>query len=66
MCRWLAAAGKGIRGGRIMEVGTGHVPVVPIGFFLAGAAQTITVVVAYRLVRATRLLPPDLTASVGR
>jgi putative ABC transport system permease protein len=30
------------------------------------AAQTITVVVAYRLIRSMRLLPPDLRHSVGR
>lgn len=29
-------------GGRFLEVGTGHVPVVPIGLFLAGAAEVWT------------------------
>lgn len=43
MCRWLLACGAPIAGRRLFEVGTGHLPVVPIGFYLAGAAGTITV-----------------------
>lgn len=43
MCRWLRESGRPVEGARFFEVGTGHVPVVPIGFFLAGAAATVTV-----------------------
>jgi SAM-dependent methyltransferase len=43
MLRWLAKAGMPAAGKRYLEVGTGHIPVVPIGFYLAGADQTITV-----------------------
>lgn len=43
MCRWLIESGRSVQGARLFEVGTGHVPVVPIGFFLTGAAGTVTV-----------------------
>jgi hypothetical protein len=43
MSRWLAEAGMPAAGKRYLEVGTGHIPIVPIGFYLAGADQTITV-----------------------
>jgi hypothetical protein len=42
MCRWLIDSGRRVEGARCFEVGTGHIPVVPIGFFLSGAASTIT------------------------
>jgi SAM-dependent methyltransferase len=43
MARWLIEQGMTIEGSRFFEVGTGHIPLVPIGFFLSGAAATITV-----------------------
>jgi hypothetical protein len=41
--RWLAEQGKSVQGAKLFEVGTGHIPSVPIGFFLSGAKQVITV-----------------------
>lgn len=49
MAQWLLAAGKQIEGRTFFEVGTGHKPIVPIGFFLAGAAEVITVDLNRRL-----------------
>jgi Methyltransferase domain len=43
MARWLSSSGMGVEGRDFFEVGTGHIPVVPIGFFLSGARQCITV-----------------------
>jgi SAM-dependent methyltransferase len=43
MAKWILDEGQGIIGKRFFEVGTGHVPVAPIGFFLCGAQSTITV-----------------------
>ena len=39
MVRWLSAAGVAVHGGRFFEVGTGHMPIVPIGFYLSGARE---------------------------
>jgi len=43
MVRWLIKYGMPVLKGNFLEVGTGHIPVIPIGFYLAGAEQTITV-----------------------
>jgi hypothetical protein len=40
---WILSQGREIEGKTIFEVGTGHIPVVPIGFFLMGAGDVITV-----------------------
>jgi len=42
MVRWLLEQGFSIENKTFFEVGTGHVPLVPIGFFLCGAEQIIT------------------------
>lgn len=34
---------KGIEGKRFFEVGTGHIPIAPIGWFLCGAGSIVTV-----------------------
>ena len=43
MARWILQQGKTIELKTFFEVGTGHKPVIPIGFFLSGAKQVITV-----------------------
>ncbi|MCF8095781.1 MAG: class I SAM-dependent methyltransferase, partial [Desulfobacteraceae bacterium] len=43
MYSWLEKEEAGVAGKRFFEVGTGHVPLAPIGFFLCGAATVITV-----------------------
>jgi len=40
---------KGVEGKRFFEVGTGHVPVAPIGWFLCGAGSVVTVDLHRRL-----------------
>jgi ubiquinone/menaquinone biosynthesis C-methylase UbiE len=40
---WIFQESKSIEGKVIFEIGTGHLPVVPIGFFLMGASKTITI-----------------------
>lgn len=49
MTRWLVDEGYEIIGKTFFEVGTGHIPVVPIGFFLSGAGSVITVDLHRRL-----------------
>jgi hypothetical protein len=49
MARWILEAGKEVEGKRFFEVGTGHCPVVPIGFFLCGAEEVVTVDLNRRL-----------------
>jgi Methyltransferase domain len=43
MAQWLLAESLEIEGKTFFEVGTGHVPIVPIGFFLMGSQKVITV-----------------------
>lgn len=43
MAHWLQAQGYAIEGRTFYEVGTGYIPLVPIGFFLAGAQSVMTV-----------------------
>ena len=43
MAKRLSANGQSPEGKILFEVGTGNMPVVPIGFFLTGAAKIITV-----------------------
>jgi SAM-dependent methyltransferase len=43
MVRWLGHRGTSVQGASLFEVGAGHIPIVPIGFFLSGAARVITV-----------------------
>lgn len=49
MARWLAQYGLPVANSRLVEVGTGHIPVVPIGFYLAGAQSTVTVDINRRI-----------------
>ncbi len=49
MARWILNHGGIVEGHTFLEVGTGHKPVVPIGFFLSGAAGVITVDLNSRL-----------------
>ena len=41
--------GEKVEGKTVFEVGTGHCPIVPIGFFLCGAEKVITVDLHRRL-----------------
>jgi SAM-dependent methyltransferase len=43
MTRWLMEQGILITGSCLFEVGSGNIPLVPIGFFLSGAGRVITV-----------------------
>lgn len=43
MAKRVLESGREIVGRRFFEVGTGHVPVAPIGFFLCGADSVVTV-----------------------
>lgn len=47
MVRGLRRLGVDLRGARCLEVGTGHMPIAPVAFFLLGA-QTITTVDLHR------------------
>jgi SAM-dependent methyltransferase len=49
MVSWLTQSGRPVLDKRFLEVGTGHIPVVPIGFYLAGAKETITMDVNRRI-----------------
>jgi SAM-dependent methyltransferase len=49
MVRWILDMGGKVEGKTFFEVGTGHCPVVPIGFFLCGAEQVVTVDLNRRL-----------------
>ncbi len=46
MVRWLVDHGTPVEGRRFFEVGTGQIPIVPIGFFLCGAESVLTVDIA--------------------
>ncbi len=43
MTHWLEESGESIKNRSLLEIGTGHIPLAPIGFFLAGAEWIITV-----------------------
>ena len=43
MARWLCRSSVPIEGRTFFEVGTGHKPIVPIGFYLMGIKKFITV-----------------------
>jgi len=49
MARWILEMGGKIEGKTFFEVGTGHNPIVPIGFFLCGAEKVVTVDLHRRL-----------------
>jgi len=49
IARWILDQGMKIEGYKFFEVGTGHNPIVPIGFFLSGAKSVITVDLHRRL-----------------
>ena len=49
MARWLRQYQLPVANARLVEVGTGHIPVVPIGFYLAGAESTVTVDINRRI-----------------
>jgi len=47
--KWLEKSGRRVNGMRVLEVGTGHLPIVPIGLFICGALEVITVDLNRRL-----------------
>jgi hypothetical protein len=47
--KWLEQSGRRVSGMRVLEVGTGHLPIVPIGLFICGALEVITVDLNRRL-----------------
>lgn len=49
MARWILEQGESIESKIFFEVGTGHVPIVPIGFFLSGAESVISVDLHWRI-----------------
>jgi hypothetical protein len=49
MLRWLHGAGLVVHDCNLLEVGTGHIPVLPIGFYLSGARGCTTVDLNRRL-----------------
>ena len=49
MSRWIFEMDREVDGKRFFEVGTGHCPIVPIGFFLCGAEEVVTVDLNRRL-----------------
>jgi len=49
MAKWILESGRTINGRHWFEVGTGHVPIIPIGFFLCGAGQLTTVDIHHRI-----------------
>jgi len=49
MARWVLDMGKRVDGKTFFEVGTGHNPIVPVGFFLCGADKVVTVDLNRRL-----------------
>ena len=49
MARWILEMGGKVEGKTVFEVATGHNPIVPIGFFLCGAGEVITVDLHRRL-----------------
>jgi len=49
MARWILEMGGKVEGKAFFEIGTGHCPIVPIGFFLCGAEKVVTVDLYRRL-----------------
>jgi SAM-dependent methyltransferase len=49
MARWILEMGGKVEEPTFFEVGTGHCPIVPIGFFLCGAEKIVTVDLHRRL-----------------
>jgi len=49
MVRWIFDMGGKVEGKTFFEVGTGHCPVIPIGFFLCSAEKIVTVDLHRRL-----------------
>lgn len=49
MARWILDMDGKVEGKTFFEVGTGHCPVVPVGFFLCGAEKVVTVDLHRRL-----------------
>jgi len=49
MAHWILGQGLTIEGKCFFEVGTGHKPIIPVGFFLSGAESVITVDLNRRL-----------------
>ena len=49
MAQWILDMGGKVEGKTFFEVGTGHSPIVPIGFFLCGAEKVVTVDLHKRL-----------------
>ncbi len=59
MLRRLGELGFDPAGSRVLEVGTGHLPVAPVAFWLAGAGEVVTVDLHRRL-------NPELTSAMLR
>ena len=49
MSRWILDMGGKVEGKTFFEVGTGHNPIMPVGFFLCGAEEVVTVGLKRRL-----------------
>lgn len=49
MARWILEKSGKVEGKTFFEVGIGHNPIVPIGFFLSGAKKVVTVDLHRRL-----------------
>ena len=49
MAKWILDMGVEIEGRTVFEVGTGHNPIVPIGFFLCGVKKVVTIDLHKRL-----------------
>ena len=49
MTKWILDMGGKVEGKTFFEVGTGHNPIVPIGFFLCGAEKLVIVDLHRRL-----------------
>ena len=43
IAKWIKSAGQEVLGGRFLEVGTGHNVSVPLGLWLCGASEVVTV-----------------------
>ena len=71
--KYLEAAGISVRGARILEIGTGWYPVLPICFVLAGAETVVTVDIVphlteagmYRLLRTLKDHIPSIAKTTG-
>lgn len=67
MVRGLRRLGVELDGARCVEVGTGHMPIAPVAFWLAGAAEVVTVDLHRRLdLRLTGLMLARMAREADR